>query len=302
MGVAAVALTLLCLPRGASANSLWDRIVRFLRPHPAERAPDPVTHRYPAAGKSSQELDLHLPAKPPAEGAPLLVYIHGGAWISGSRAEAAHIGRALTTHGFAVAAIDYRLSAGRGYPPNGISHPAHAEDCAAAIDWLLDNAGTLHLNADRFYVMGHSAGATLTAQMGLGNTYLRRSERLRGLIGLEGIYDLPALEARFPDYADWFLNAAFGTGRGKAERWKAASPQFLPVRRQTPWLLVHSSGDSLVNEEQTSRFAAHLSEAAVPTTVVRLEGKEHDQVPGEIGLEDDPTTSALLRFLGVTVQ
>lgn len=263
-----------------------------------EPAPKPKSFAYlPESDSPYHRLDLYLPGEKPSR-APLLVYVHGGAWISGSRAEAEPLARLLAPRGFAVASLDYRLSAGRGQPGNGIVHPAHARDCAAGLAWLFREAARLGLDGERVYVMGHSAGAHLTALVGLNSDLFPEAARLKGLIGTEGIYDLEGLERAFPDYSSWFLDSAFGGGPGKHARWRHASPVALPIRHRTPWLLVQSRDDELVDEGQTLRFADKLTRAGARVTLTRLAGKRHDEVIPALSA-GDAAGSALLRFLGL---
>ena len=76
-----------------------------------------------------RKLDLYLPRT--EKKGPLLLYIHGGAWIAGDKRSSAHIGKALARKGIATAIINYRLAA-----PDKDGHPAATLDGAAAFAWL----------------------------------------------------------------------------------------------------------------------------------------------------------------------
>ena len=93
--------------------------------------------QYVEGGHERNRLDLYLPEK--AEGRlPLVVWIHGGAWMGGSKDGCPAV--PLTAKGYAVASINYRLSQHAVFP-------AQIEDCKAAIRWLRANAAKYHLDA-----------------------------------------------------------------------------------------------------------------------------------------------------------
>ena len=103
--------------------------------------------QYVEGGHERNRLDLYLPEK--SEGRlPLVVWIHGGAWAMGSKDGCPAV--PLTTKGYAVASINYRLSQHAVFP-------AQIEDCKAAIRWLRANAAKYHLDADHI-LAGHVAG------------------------------------------------------------------------------------------------------------------------------------------------
>lgn len=110
-------------------------------------------------------LDLIVPDAP--QPPPLVVYIHGGSWISGSRKPNPVIW--LAEHGFAVAGISYRFSSEAPYP-------AQIHDAKAAIRWLRSHAGEYGFDGARIGVIGSSAGAHLAVLLGTTS----------GVPGLEG--------------------------------------------------------------------------------------------------------------------
>jgi acetyl esterase/lipase len=243
----------------------------------------------------AQTLDLYLPAAAPAAAArpvPLLVYFHGGAWVSGDKEQYALLGLSLATQGLAVAIPNYRLS-GDG----SVRHPAHVQDAAAAVAWLRRHAAAQGLDGDRIVVAGHSAGAYLSALLAFAPAYLaavgEKPESLRGFIGLEGIYDLEFLATRFPAYRDDFLVAAFGPGEAL---WRAASPQNLQFKLQRPWLVLHSQEDELVDIEQSQRFAAALGAHGVPVEYIVTPRGNHFGVVSQLSLPLSPLAGQVIRF------
>ena len=122
-------------------------------------------------------LDLYLPARRPC---PAVVWVHGGAFLMGSRSllpgmlERAELFRRLPAEGIAVASIDYRLS-------GEASFPAQLHDVKAAIRWLRARGSEAGIDPDRLAVWGESAGGHLAAMA----TVTSGVEELEGDIGID---------------------------------------------------------------------------------------------------------------------
>jgi len=160
-----------------------------------------------ADARRRQSFDLYLPESP--KPAPLVVFIHGGSWAESDDEYGfgRRVADALVADGAAVALVRYRLSP-------AVKHPTHVRDVAAALAALERLAGRYGYDAKRIYLIGHSAGATIAAQLALDESYLKevdmRPANLSGVVLLSGIYDLgPAgpMAGRFAPFA----RAAFGT-------------------------------------------------------------------------------------------
>jgi acetyl esterase/lipase len=107
----------------------------------------------------AQKLDIYLPDQ--GEGPfPVILNIHGGAWLGGDKAfkQVLSMLEGLE-HGYAVVAINYRLSSEAIWP-------AQIHDCKAAIRWVRANADHYMLNPSRIAAWGGSAGGHLSALVG----------------------------------------------------------------------------------------------------------------------------------------
>ena len=102
----------------------------------------------------SHMLDLYLPAG--SGPFPLVLFIHGGGWSTGSKEPGAEYFGGLPSRGFAVASINYRLSGEAKWP-------AQIQDCKAALRFLRANAANYGLDPNKMAIMGDSAGAHLAA-------------------------------------------------------------------------------------------------------------------------------------------
>src|SRR5262249_35630047 len=117
---------------------------------------------YATVGGRDLLLDLYLPSAGPGP-FPVVVWIHGGAWLTGSRFPAPNAAQ-LTSLGFAVASVDYRLTSQAGqWGAEPVIFPAQIHDVKGAVRWLRANAATYNLDPARFGCWGSSAGGHLAA-------------------------------------------------------------------------------------------------------------------------------------------
>jgi acetyl esterase/lipase len=139
---------------------------------------------YVEPGHERQRLDLYLP---PAgdRPTPVIVWVHGGGWAGGSKARTP--ASRMVQAGFAVAAINYRLS-------QHAIFPAQIHDCKAAIRWLRAHAAEYRLDPKHIGVWGSSAGGHLVALMGTSN----------GVADLEGQLGHPEQSSDIQAVVDWF--------------------------------------------------------------------------------------------------
>lgn len=206
---------------------------------------------YSSTPSHARSLDLYLPDVKAGQ-VPLLVFVHGGAWVSGDRRDYADLGRAFARGGVAVAIPNYRLAAG----PGSVRHPAFSDDIVEALSWLAAHAKTYRFGA--VVLAGHSAGAHIAATIALSPAYAKAMASVVAVVGLEGIYDLPELVRVWPAYLEAFVAKAFG--RDPAA-WAKASPSEQVRRTRAAWMIVHSVNDELVDDAQSVVFAGRLSGA-----------------------------------------
>lgn len=244
---------------------------------------------YVPNGGNEQRLDLY-PVK--AKGAPLLIFIHGGAWIGGDKRQYALLATRFNQEGLAVANVNYRLST-----TDKIKSPTHVEDVAKAYAFLAANAKKYGYSATKIFVMGHSAGAHTAAMLATGSFLaqagIEKPDLPRGFIGIEGIYDVPQLVKKWPGYRNWFIEKAFGPEKN----WPAGSPTERPIAVAAPWLVIHSRGDELVDVPQSQKFVAHLKQQGVKADFYDKPTAGHEDTLRNIEAPENATAQAILAFI-----
>ncbi|KAH6918676.1 Alpha/Beta hydrolase protein [Coprinopsis sp. MPI-PUGE-AT-0042] len=201
---------------------------------------------------------------------PLLIFVHGGAWRSEDKADHAQLAQQLALATLCPVFVpNYRLTA-KTIP--GLRHPAHAEDILQFLEFILGWKPSEHpkiasaMDAQQIYLVGHSCSAHMLASILLDSDAVTPSlaptaqllEAVKGVILSEGIYDLDLLLKTFPKYGAWFINEAFGTAQSYSE-YDINHYQLRPLDNRTAyWLIIHSTGDDLIDTDQSKTMYAHL--------------------------------------------
>ena len=159
-------------------------------PVPVQRISDLA---YASDDLDAHRLDLYVPQGITL--APMVVFVHGGAFMYGGSKEYAWVGEALAHQGLAVAVVSYRLW------PQADAGGAIA-DVAKATAWTIARAGTYHVSPVNVFLVGHSAGAQIVAIAGTDRSYLRTAgsslNAIRGVFAVGGAYDVRDLSGE-PD-------------------------------------------------------------------------------------------------------
>ncbi len=253
---------------------------------------------YIADGHERQKLDLYLPGPEAAGPLPLIIWVHGGAWLAGSKDPCPAVG--YVRRGYAVASINYRLS-------RHAIFPAQIQDCQAAVRWLRANAGEYGIDPNRFGVWGASAGGHLAALLGVCTVPIRTSEdeetpedgaaydlssRVQAVCDFFGPTDF----ARMNDF--WTTmdhDAANSPGslliggpvQEHPDRVRRANPITYVTKDAPPFLIVHGDADPLVPHNQSELLYEALKAAGVEVTFYTVRGGGH-------GGFDDPEVGLLV--------
>ncbi len=239
---------------------------------------------YVEKGHRNQVLDLFLPEQPSDKPLPLLIWIHGGAWMGGSQANPPVL--YLVSKGFAVASIQYRFSSDAVWP-------AQAHDCKAAVRFLRANAAKYKFDPDHFGVGGDSAGGHLAAFVGasgdakemegdLGNRDV--SSRVQAVVDWFGPTDL-ALMAQQAGPRSMIQHDAptapeslllGGTVQAKRDLARTANPLTYVNKNAPPFLIMHGDNDQLVPLAQSAILAKALIDAGVEVTMKTVHGAGHE--------------------------
>jgi acetyl esterase/lipase len=227
---------------------------------------------YVPNGHERQKLDLYVPENSGGL-MPLIVWIHGGGWMGGSKKNCPPL--LWTRKGYVVASIDYRLS-------QDAKFPAQIEDCKAAVRWLRVHASEYEIDEDRIVAWGGSAGGHLASLLGTAGEVPEWerggpsvSSRVQAVIDWYGRADLTRV-ATDPTWANSPSALLLGgCGKKFAELAKKASPILHVSNDDPPFLIMHGTMDTVVPFRQSQAFEGALEGAGVESHLVTLEGAGH---------------------------
>jgi acetyl esterase/lipase len=269
-------------------------LLALLASVPAPAAPVPQGTKviadlaYVTNGHDRQKLDLYLPEKAAAP-TPVIVWIHGGGWVSGDKKENGAPGTVShTARGYAVASINYRLSGDALFP-------AQIEDCKAAIRWLRAHASEYNLDPNRIGVAGASAGGHLVALLGATGhlrdfdvgEHLDQSSAVQAVNDLFGPTDLLQMDAHALPGAR-LVHDAPGSPESRLVGGPIQEPPYCdlaakvnPISYVTkdapPHLIIHGDQDPLVPHHQSELLFATLQQHGVPVRFHTIKGAGHGQ-------------------------
>ena len=209
--------------------------------------------------------------------APAVVFVHGGAWMTGDPSQAAGNAMHFARRGIATLSISYRLAPAHRFP-------APLDDVRRGLRHVRAHAAELGIDPDRIALLGLSAGAHLAMLAHLAGDIpelapdlpadLREvSESVRAVIVHYGPYDL-ARSRPFPDGVDPGAEL-LGPHRGDPTWIRLASPVHHAAQATAPVLLIHGTGDTVVSWRESSRMHAALEAAGKTAELLIIEGAPH---------------------------
>lgn len=265
---------------------------------PAQTAPR-VERDIPYAEPKNERQLLDISAPPSGSKRPVVVWVHGGGWMRGSKNEMNQKPAAFVEKGFVFVPVNYR------FIPQ-VTMNTIVRDVAKSVGWVHANIARYGGDPDRIFLMGHSAGAQLAALLCIDSRYIEAESvprtSIKGCVPVDGdTYDVP-------------LQVATATARRKSlnqpppkmghpekfgnlerQRELSAVNHVAPNRGIPPFLLLHVA-DHTDTTAQAYRLWAALDQAGVPARLFGAEGTDHVKLDRDLGLAGDPATQALFDF------
>ncbi len=239
-----------------------------------------------------QTLDIHYQSG--ANKQPVIIYIHGGGWAFGDKAEVNAKPDFFVPNGFAFISMNYRLR---------WDHKLfdQLQDVISVIDWVHKNATTYHLDPKRVVLMGHGAGGHLAALVGSDPRHLKGGgyglEDLKAIVAIDSIsYDIPRVHRELGSYIERRQHRLI-FGEDENIQREASPIHHVKKRPNMPafaLLYVQSEDGSRLQAES---FAKAITDASGSVIMIPGNTKTKRSINIDLGTEDDVTTGALMAFL-----
>lgn len=280
-----VAMTLLC-----SAHPAWAQEVRQHK--------DVV---YASIKGTPLGLDLYLPGG--VQNPPLLVWVHGGAWSFGTKAD---YPPEFVGQGFAVASVDFRQTTQAPFPAN-------VHDIKAAVRFLRARAGQYGYAAERIAIAGASSGGHLAALVGVTNgdaalegkegNDVSQSSSVQAIVSYYGASNLGTILAQSTASAQKLrappLKQLLGALPDKATALaKQASPVNHVERSDPPLLLFHGDQDLQMPVNQSLELQGAYQDAGLDVELYVVHGAAHGGDAFFSGSRLDRAVAFLRRTIG----
>ncbi len=228
------------------------------------------------------KLDLYAPKTKPSKPMPVVMWIHGGGWKSGSKNNPRQA-LAMLQRGYILVSVEYRLS-------GEATFPAAIADCKAAVRWVRANAKTYGMDPKRVGAWGSSAGGHLVALLGTAGDVKQ----------WDAIHEENANFSSRPNaICDWFgptdflrmndfpSNIDHDAADSPESRFIGAAIQTVPIQTQLanpikyissqtpPFLILHGSNDLAVCYNQSELLHSALIKSRVTSKLYKVVGGGH---------------------------
>ncbi|MBI2334037.1 MAG: alpha/beta hydrolase [Chloroflexi bacterium] len=214
------------------------------------------------------KMDVYYPANA-TRTTPLVVFIHGGGWSQGDKAETqGRLVPSLLDAGFTVASLNYRLAP--EYP-----FPAQLEDVKCAIRSFRANADQYGIDPNHIGMWGPSAGGHLVSMLGVTDPaagfergeYLDRSSRVQAVVDMYGPADLMVdFSQTYVDLKDMVF--------GDFDLAKASPVTYISAD-DPPFLILQGDQDPVVPLSQSQSFYDAMIASGMQAELVVVQGGDH---------------------------
>lgn len=241
---------------------------------------------------SDARLDVYYPSSiKEGEKLPAIIWTHGGAWISGDKANSNPYYKLLAAEGFTVIALNYSLAPEHTYP-------TALHQLNDAYTYIQKNATRFHVDTNKFILAGDSAGAQLSSQMGaiithpqyaqtVGITPSLQATQVKGLVLNCGIYKMDGLtqpDPTLPKIIGWgddvSVWAYSGTKDFSDPVIKEMSAYYHVTKEYPDVYITGGNGDPLTHA-QSKPFAKRLQSLGVSVTSLFFADHHRPSLPHE---------------------
>lgn len=255
-----LALPLLAL-MAVGAAFYYDRLRTFDTLVPKDAGSARVAQGIAYGDHPMQTLDIYAPIERVSAPRPVIFWLYGGSWNSGTRKGYSWVGRALAAQGFVTVVADYRLV------PE-VRFPGFVEDSAAAFRWVRANIQAYGGDPERIVITGHAAGAYNGAMLAFDPQWLGDDRAaVAGFVGLAGPYDF------YPFDTD-STRAAFGQWPEPLD----TQPVTFADGSAPPALLLTGDSDTTVKPRNSEALLARLTEAGGEAQMLVYPSLDHIEI------------------------
>ena len=242
----------------------------------------PERHAY--GSSEIEKLDIFKTTRP---NAPVMVYIHGGAWRNGAAKDFAFQAELYVNAGVNLVIVDFAQVQDTG----GDLLPM-AQQVRSAVAWVYKNAASFGADANKLYVSGHSSGAHLAGCALVTDwqkDFALPANIIKGGLLVSGMYDLkPVRMSKRSQYVNF-----------TDEIEQALSSQRHLDKLNAPIVVAYGTCETPEFQRQTRDFAAAVKAAGKPVELIVGEGFNHFEMQETLGNPYGIAGRAALKLIGL---
>lgn len=240
---------------------------------PADQAHKLINLTYGTDARN--KMDVYLPANRTAE-TPIVILIHGGAWISGDKSIFTSMQDTLLARGIASVNMNYR------YVSSSVHNTQLMEDIDKVVKYCIDNSDKWQTRKSKIIIGGHSAGGHMSLMYGYTSDSRGAIGGVVSISGPTNLYDeqylkmiqgysvfIPMLILTLEQLAD----ADYIEGQPVPENFRKISP--ITQIKNVPTLMIHGTNDELVAYQTVVAFEAELKNKGVVHKLYTIESADH---------------------------
>ena len=264
---------------------------------------------YLVANNHDSKLDVYRPntAKSPT---PVVLLIHGGGWVEGTKEEAVLSAIPYMQMGFAVVNVEYRLA-------QVSPAPAAVEDCLCALHWVGKNAKKYNFDLNQVIVTGDSAGGHLALTTGMipssagfdnqcafadddqwNGPWTNARPNVAAIVNWFGITDVTDMLQGAPNARSYAVTW-LGSFPNREDLAKRLSPLTYVRSGLPPVLTVHGDADHIVPYSHAVRLHEALTKAGVKNQLFTVPGGGHGDFSAEQFVQAFGAIKAFLDSVGI---
>lgn len=287
----------------AAESTLPASILQFLS-DPAALPPlpmEPEEITYKQVGERDLKMDVYRSGA--SVDTPVIVYVHGGAWVAGDKRDELRRIRMpidlIVAGGCTFVSVQYRLV------DEFTKYPAPVQDVKDAIRFLWKNAGELGIDPERIAVLGVSAGAHLGLMAGLtpdkafiGDESLAQYPcTVRTVVSWSGPTDLTLFDQITPLSERLTFYFIGKTHIDRPDLYREASPATYLAESSIPMMLIHADLDSIVPYAQSEHLYKEAKKLGVDVEFITITNSEHVYKP----IGEGPTVPDIQTLLSIVL-
>ncbi len=203
---------------------------------------------------------------------PFILFMHGGAWVTGDKNDVAIVQLALGGAGIASASINYR------YASDSVHYPELMSDVNSAVNYIVDHGKDWNVNTNKMAIGGISAGAHMALLYGY---QYDKGNHISSIISMAGPTDLTNVDflngatlLKLIDGANKMVGATYEFGKPVPSQFKTASP--IQYVKNVPTLIIHGTGDIVVPYAQAELLSDKLKQKSYIHDLMTIPNANHD--------------------------